>query len=265
MGLEINLHNKTALITAASKGIGFGIAEVLAMSGAKIIITARHQDNLKNAAKKIRDKYGADISWFKADNTKTEDLRNLVKYVNDEMGGADIFVFNTGGPKPGKFLELNLNDWKQAVDILLYPAVYLTRQLVNKMIEKQWGRIIYSTSIAIKEPVMGLVLSNTVRVSLAGLIRTLSKELGPKGITVNGIMPGYIFTDRVKEIASKRAAERGVDINRIIEEMVINIPVGRMGKPKEIGYLVTFLASEYASYINGAIIPVDGGLLNSSL
>lgn len=265
MGLEINLSNKTALVTAASRGIGFGIAEALAISGAKIIITARNPDNLKNAVNKLTDLYGADVTWFKADNAKTEELSNLVRYIEDEYEGVDIFVFNTGGPKPGRFFELDIEDWRRAVDILLYPAIYLTQRLIGKMIRNQWGRIIYSMSIAIKEPIMGLVLSNTVRISLAGLIRTLSREFGPKGITVNGIMPGYILTDRIREIATKRAADKGVNVDKVIQEMTTDIPAGRMGEPREIGYLAAFLASDYASYINGAIIPVDGGLLHSSL
>jgi len=265
MGMEIDLTGKRALVTASSKGIGYGIAEVLVQCGAKVIITARNEDNLRRAAYRLTQEYGGDVTWFKADNTNINDLENLVNFLNDEYEGVDIFVFNTGGPRPGTFLELELEDWKKAVEILLYPAVYLTKKLIVNMTKRKWGRIIYSTSVAIKEPIRGLVLSNSVRVSLAGLIRSLSKEFGSKGVTVNGIMPGYILTDRVKEIASKRAEEKGINVEDVIKEMVIDIPAGRMGSPLEIGYIVAFLASDYASYINGAIIPVDGGLLNSSL
>jgi len=264
MVLEIDLSGKSALITAASKGIGYGIADILAKCGADVIITARNEENLRKAAEDLKNKHGVDVYWVKADNTKLDDLSNLVNFV-EGLGGVDIFVFNTGGPKPGNFMDLDMKDWEDSVRILLYPAVYLTRALLRRMLDKGWGRIIYSTSVAIKEPMVGLVLSNAVRLSLAGLIRTLSKEVGGKGITVNGIMPGYILTDRVKEIAIKRAEDRGVTVDDIINEIVSRIPASRMGSPQEIGYLAAFLASDYASYINGAIIPVDGGLLNSSL
>ncbi len=265
MAILIDLSGKKALVTAASKGIGFGIAEALMKAGAEVIISSRNENNLKEAAKRLSEKYGDNIYWFKADNRNLDDLTNLVKFIKEKFGALDIFVFNTGGPKPGQFMELNMAEWENAVKILLYPAVYLTKELAELMINRRWGRIVFSTSVAIKEPVKGLVLSNTVRISLAGLIRTLAKELGPFGITVNGIMPGYILTDRVKEIAKKRAANENKDIEQVINEMIINIPAGRMGKPIEIGYVITFLASDLASYINGAIIPVDGGLLNSSL
>jgi len=262
---QIDLSGKHALITASSRGIGKGIAKILSVSGADILMVSRNIDRLSKAAEEIKKISSANVYYFKADLTRLEDLDKIIEKARELFGNVNIFVFNTGGPRPGYFNELNINDWKDAVNLLLYSAVYLTKAFIENMKNRRWGRIIYSTSIAIKEPVEGLILSNTVRISMAGLVRTLAKEYGAYGVTVNAIMPGYIETERIREIASKRAAEEGKSINEVISDMAKNIPCGRMGRPEELGYLVAFLASEYASYINGAIIPVDGGLLRSSL
>jgi len=263
--IQIDLSGKHALITASSRGIGKGIAKILSISGADILMVSRNIDRLSKAAEEIKIISNADVYYSKADLTKLEDLDKIIEKVRELFGNVDIFVFNTGGPRPGYFNELSIDDWRDAVSLLLYPAVYLTKAFIEDMKNRRWGRIIYSTSIAIKEPVNGLILSNTVRISMAGLVRTLAKEYGPYGVTINAIMPGYIETERIRELASKRATEEGKSINDVISDMAKNIPAGRMGRPEELGYLAAFLASEYASYINGAIIPVDGGLLSSSL
>lgn len=263
--IDIDLSGKKALVTASSKGIGKGIATALSIAGAEVLIVSRDSVRLKNTAKEIMERSGNKVMFVRADLTLEEDLASLVAEVRERFGGIDIFVFNTGGPRPGHFMELDMNDWENAVKLLLYPAVYLTKAFVEDMKNKRWGRIIYSTSVAIKEPVEGLVLSNTVRISMAGLVRSLAREYGPYGITVNAIMPGYIKTERIKEIAMKKARESNRDVEEIIRDMAKDIPAGRMGSPEELGYLAVFLSSDYASYINGAIIPVDGGLLKSSL
>jgi len=258
--MEVSLKGKRALITASSKGIGFGVAKVMASAGAEITLLSRSEENLRKARNKIRE-MGAMADYIPADLTKEEDL----KRVAEEVGEIDILFFSTGGPRPGNFMEMEMDDWKRAVNLLLYPAVYLTKTFLPGMIERKWGRIIYSTSVAIKEPIPGLALSNVVRISMAGLVRTLAKEVGRHGITVNGIMPGIIRTDRMMEIAGERAMKEGISPEEALEKYSKPIPAARLGEPEEIGYLATFLASDYASYINGAMIPVDGGRLNSIL
>ncbi|AFK21903.1 SDR family oxidoreductase [Pyrococcus sp. ST04] len=260
--IKIDLSNRLAFTTASSKGIGFGVAKVLAMAGADVILLSRNEENLKKARDKIKEVANVDVSYIVADLTKREDLEKAVKEV-ENIGDPDIFFYSTGGPKPGYFMEMEMSDWEEAVKLLLYPAVYLTRKLVPGMERKGFGRIIYLTSVAIKEPIPNIALSNVVRISLAGLVRTLAKELGPKGITVNGIMPGIIQTDRVIQLAKDRAQREGKTLEEALEEYAKPIPLGRLGKPEEIGYLVAFLASDLGSYINGAMIPVDGGRLNS--
>ncbi|AAL80273.1 short-chain dehydrogenase [Pyrococcus furiosus DSM 3638] len=260
--LKIDLSGKLAFTTASSKGIGFGVAKVLAMAGADVIILSRNEENLKKAKEKIKEIADVNVEYIVADLTKKEDLERIVGEVKN-IGDPDIFFYSTGGPKPGYFMEMTMEDWEEAVKLLLYPAVYLTRALVPGMEKKGFGRIIYSTSVAIKEPIPNIALSNVVRISLAGLVRTLAKELGPKGITVNGIMPGIIRTDRVIQLAQDKARREGKSLEEALQDYAKPIPLGRLGEPEEIGYLVAFLSSELGSYINGAMIPVDGGRLNS--
>ena len=260
--LNIDLTGKLAFTTASSKGIGFGVAKVLAMAGSDVILLSRSEENLKKAQIKIQELTGRKPYYIVADLTKDDDLERTIKEL-ENIGDPDIFFFSTGGPKPGYFMEMGMDDWKGAVNLLLYPAIYLTKALVPAMERKGYGRIIYSTSVAIKEPIPNIALSNVVRITMAGLVRTLAKELGPKGITVNGIMPGIIRTDRMIQLAKDRAQREGKSVEKALQEYARPIPLGRLGEPEEIGYLVAFLASKYGSYINGAMIPVDGGRLNS--
>ncbi|ASI98627.1 SDR family oxidoreductase [Thermococcus celer] len=260
--LTIDLSGRLAFTTASSKGIGFGVARTLAKAGADVVLLSRSEENLKKAREKIKAESDVDVHYIAADLTKREDLERTVKELED-IGEPDTFFFSTGGPKPGYFMEMSMEDWEKAVDLLLYPAVYLTRALVPAMKRRGFGRIVYSTSVAIKEPIPNIALSNVVRISMAGLVRTLAKELGPKGITVNGIMPGIIRTDRMIQLARDRAEREGKTVEEALREYARPIPLGRLGEPEEIGYLVAFLASELGAYINGAMIPVDGGRLNS--
>nr|WP_240912011.1 MULTISPECIES: SDR family oxidoreductase [unclassified Thermococcus] len=217
---------------------------------------------MKRAREKIKAESNVEVSYIVADLTKREDLERTVKEL-ENIGEPDIFFFSTGGPKPGYFMEMSIEDWEGTVNLLLRPAVYLTRALVPAMERRGFGRIIYSTSVAIKEPIPNIALSNVVRISMAGLVRTLAKELGPKGITVNGIMPGIIRTGRMIQLARDKANREGKNVEEALNDYAEPIPLRRPGEPEEIGYLVAFLASDLGSYINGAMISVDGGRLNS--
>ncbi len=262
--LTMDLSGKLAFTTASSKGIGFGVARVLAQAGADVILLSRSRENLYKARKKVTSESGVDVSCVVADLTRIEDLRRAAKELGG-IGEPDIFFFSTGGPKPGYFMEMNLDDWEETYRLLVRPAVYLTKALVPAMKGKGFGRIVYSTSVAIKEPIPNIALSNVMRITIAGLVRTLAKELGPFGITVNGIMPGIIKTDRMIQLAKDRAEREGKEVEEALREYAAPIPLGRLGRPEEIGYLVTFLSSDMGAYINGAMIPVDGGRLNSVL
>ncbi len=260
--MEIDLEGKRAFVTASSRGIGFGVAKVLAKSGANIVLLSRTEENLQRAQEKLRKLTGKKPHYIVADLSIREDLERTMKDLND-AGTIDIFFFSTGGPKPGYFAEMEMGEWEHAVDLLLYPAVYLAKNLLPSMKKRKWGRIIYSTSIAIKEPIPNIALSNVVRISLAGLVRTLAKEVGKKGITVNGIMPGMIKTNRIMQLAQDTAEREGKTQEEVLKEYAERNPSGKIGKPEDMGYLAAFLASDLAAHINGAMIPVDGGELDS--
>ncbi|MGC9153067.1 MAG: SDR family oxidoreductase [Vulcanisaeta sp.] len=257
--MELGLRNKVALVTASSRGIGLGIARVLAQEGAKIIISARREDELAKAKDLIVRESGAEVLAVKADLTVKDDVERLVNEAVNAFGGIDILVYNTGPPKPGTFSQLSDEDWEYATRLLLLSAVWLTRRIVDNMVKRGWGRLIYITSLTLRQPIPNLVLSNTVRLSLAGLVKSLAVEYGPYGITANGIMQGYIMTERITQLAQEESRAKGVSVDDVIKAWSKEIPSGRYGKPEEIGYLVAFLASDKAAYINGSMILIDGG------
>ncbi|MCD6512473.1 MAG: SDR family oxidoreductase [Thermoplasmata archaeon] len=260
--MKIELNGKQAFVTASSKGIGYGVADVFASCNADVILLSRNKENLRKAAHMLKEKYGRDVSYIVANLMKKDDILHAADEL-ENYGGVDIFFFSTGGPKPGYFMDMEMNDWENAVSLLLYPAIYLTRKLLPHMISSHYGRIIYSTSVAIKEPIPNIALSNVVRITMAGLVKTLAKEVGRHGITVNGIMPGIIKTERMLKLAEDRAKRDGKSMENALNDYVSPVPAGRMGMPEEIGYTAAFLASDYASYINGVMLPVDGGRLSS--
>jgi 3-oxoacyl-[acyl-carrier protein] reductase len=257
--MDLGLRNRVALVTASSRGIGLGIARVLAQEGAKVVISARHEDELARAREVIVRESGAEVLAVRADLTVKSDVENLVNEAMRYFGGIDILVYNTGPPKPGTFSQLSDEDWEYATRLLLLSAVWLTRRVVGHMVSKGWGRLIYVTSLTLRQPIPNLVLSNTVRLSIAGLVKSLAIEYGPYGITANGIMQGYIETERIRQLAQEEARSRGVTVDEILKSWSSEVPVRRYGKPEEIGYLVAFLASDKAAYINGSMILIDGG------
>ncbi|MCD6572629.1 MAG: SDR family oxidoreductase [Thermoplasmata archaeon] len=261
--MEINLDGKVAIVTASSKGIGFGVAKVFSMCNANVILLSRNEENLRIAAEKIETISGSKPKYIVADLTDKKQLENAIEEIKREK--PSIFFFSTGGVKPGYFMEMRKEDWDKAINLLLHPAIYLTKELLPDMIKRKWGRIIYLTSTAIKEVIPNIALSNVVRITMAGLVRTLAKEVGMYGITVNGIMPGMIKTDRIIQLARDKAKREGITMEEALKNLSATIPAARLGMPEEIGYFAAFLANDFASYINGALIPVDGGKLNSTL
>lgn len=253
------LKGKVSIVTAASRGIGRGVASVLAREGSDLVIAARDWGRLKEVAEELSSQHGVSVVPVAADLTKREDVKRIVETAVKQFGKVDVLVYNTGPPKPGTFLELTEEDWDYGVRLLLMSAVWITRDVLPHMVERRQGRLIYITSSTLKQPIPTLTLSNVVRISLAGLVKTLAYQLGKYNILVNGIMQGYVDTDRVREVAAARAQREGRTVEDILEEMGREIPLGRLAKPEEIGELVAFLASERASYITGSLILIDGG------
>jgi 3-oxoacyl-[acyl-carrier protein] reductase len=258
--MRLGLENKVTLVTASSRGIGLGIARVFTEEGARVIISSRNEEELRKAKEELR-KIGGDVDYIKADLTVKEEVDYLVRRIGETHGELHVVVYNTGPPKPGSFMELSDEDWEYGTRLLLLSAVWLTRRAIPLMLRNNWGRLIYVTSLTLRQPMPNLVLSNTIRLSINGLVKSLATELGPRGITVNGIMQGHILTGRVRELAEDTAKRTGRSTEDVMRELTSKIPLGRYGTPEEVGYLAAFLASEKASYINGTMILIDGGVV----
>lgn len=197
--------------------------------------------------------------------TNADGVRDFVAAVEKKFGRIDICVTNTGGPPSKKFMEISLDEWRTAVNLVLLSSVYFAREVLPRMQRRRWGRLITITSISVKQPIDGLMLSNSLRAGVAGMAKTLANEFGADGITVNNVCPGYTLTDRLTELFEKRAQDAGVAYEQILKQSTANVPIGRFARPEELAALVAFLASERASSINGTTIAVDGGSTKSLL
>jgi 3-oxoacyl-[acyl-carrier protein] reductase len=259
--VDLGLRGKVALVAASSKGLGRAVAEELAAEGAHLVICARGEETLEQTAESIRQATGVKVVTVAADVSNTADAARVVKAAFDQLGRVDILVTNSGGPPSGPFEKLTPEMWDAATRLLLKSAVELTRAVLPGMKERRWGRILNVTSIAAKQPIEGLMLSNSLRAAVIGFARTLASEVAPFNVTVNNLLPGFTRTDRVQELA--RAA--GGSNTDIVAKWEKEIPMGRLGEPREFAALAAFLASERASYITGSSIAVDGGWIRSLL
>jgi len=249
---------RVALVCAASKGLGRASAEALARDGLRVAICARGSEALAATAAAI-EAAGGDVLAIEADLRRAADVARVVEATVARFGALDVLVTNTGGPPSGPFLSLDDQAWTEAIDSLLLSVVRLCRLAIPHMRARGGGRIIHITSISVKQPIEGLVLSNALRSAVTSLAKTLSVELAADNILVNCVAPGYTRTDRVIELADQSAAREGTTRGAIEQRMLSRIPMGRMGEPKEFGDVVAFLASPAASYVTGVTIPVDGG------
>ena len=263
--MDLGLGGRVALVAAASRGLGKAIAWELAREGAAVAICARGKEDLKRTAQEIAEDTGSRVLAVTADVTVTRDVLNLVDTVVRNLGRLDILVNNAGGPPPGPSLTFSDEDWRAALELNLLSTVRLTRAAVPHMKANGWGRIINLTSVAVKQPIPDLVLSNAARSGVIALAKTLALELAPDGITVNSVCPGFTRTERVLELAQARAEREGMDLEEVLAAYERQIPMGRMGRPEELAALVSFLASERAAYITGTAVQVDGGYVRGIL
>jgi 3-oxoacyl-[acyl-carrier protein] reductase len=252
-------------VCAASQGLGKAAARALARDGALVAICSRRADAIEAAAVELRRETGVDVAAFTADLSRADDPARVVQQTVDRFGGLDVLVTNTGGPRSAPFDALTDRDWYDAVDSLLMSVVRLCRAAVPHMRARGGGRIINITSVAVKQPVDGLILSNAVRSAVVGLSKTLARELARDRILVNCVAPGFTRTERVTELTDATAAREGVTAAAVEERLVKQIPMGRLGEPEELGSLIAFLASEGGDYVTGTTIPVDGGFLRGVL
>lgn len=257
--MDLGLRGKVALVAAASKGLGKAVAMCLAEEGANVAICARDETVLNTTAREIRAATGVDVLAVPADVSKAEDIARFVDKAAQHFGHLDILVTNAGGPPSGTFASFGDADWQAAFNLTLMSAVRLIRAVVPHMRAAGGGRIVNIASLSVKQPIEGLLLSNSIRTAVVGLAKTLSFELAGDNILINNVCPGYYDTDRVKELDAAQAAREGRTIEEVAQEKAKTIPLGRRGRPEELGALVAFLCSRQAAYITGTTIQIDGG------
>jgi len=254
------------VVSASTRGLGRGVAEVLLHSGARVVINGSRRETVARAVEELRKAYGENrVHGVVADLTSPEETSRLVHEAAGVLGGLDGGVFVPPPPPPGGFSDVGLGEWRRWSEALTLSPVWFARAMISYLEPRadSAGGLVFVTSIAVKEPIPDIALSNTFRISIHGLVKTLAYELGPRGIRVNAVLPGYFLTDRVKTLAEKRSRETGRPAAEVIADMGREVPLGRIGDPRELGGVVAFLLSPLASYVHGASIPVDGGRLRS--
>jgi 3-oxoacyl-[acyl-carrier protein] reductase len=259
--VNLGLEDKVALVCGASRGLGRAIASELAAEGATLAVCSRDAGRLNAAAAEL----GPDVLAVPADLAVAGEPTRVVEATVERFGRLDVLVGNTGGPPAGSHDTLTLEDWDRATALLLRSTVELTGAALPGMKERGWGRVLIVTSVAVKQPVDNLILSNSLRAAVTGYAKTLSREVAPLGITVNTILPGYTATERVTDLNRANAEREGVEPEEIQARLEASIAMGRLAEPEEFAALAAFLASERASYITGAALAVDGGWLKGLL
>lgn len=253
------MKGKVAFVAGGSKGLGRAVAIEMCREGARVAVCALDRVDLPKAVEEIHALTGGEIIGIPADLTIREEASNFVARGLEHFGTVDILVNNAGGPPDRKFMEIDDDLWLYGVHLNLMSTIVMTRAAVPTMVRKRWGRIINVTSVAVKQPIDGLILSNTVRSGVIGMAKTLSNELAPFNVTVNNVCPGYTLTQRVKSLSEVIAEKEGSSPDAIVKRWESQVPMGRLGTPEEFAALVVFLASERAGYITGASIQIDGG------
>ena len=254
--MDLGIEGRVALVMGASKGIGRGVAASLAREGARVAIASRSRERIERTASEIAAEHGAEVRGFTADAAEVDALPELVRAVEEAFGPVEILVTNTGGPPLGDALSFGRDQWEAAYRSLVLAPMELIAAAVPGMRERRWGRIVNITSSSTRQPIPGLMLSNSHRLAAVGAFKTLADELARDGILVNSVAPGRIATDRIANVSGKPLAE-------LAREPQPDVPVGRLGTIEEMGDVVAFICSERASYVNGVNLLVDGGLVRA--
>ncbi len=258
--MDFHLAGRVALVNAASRGIGRAIAEALAAEGALLVISSRSGEAIETAGGAISAAHGVEVVPVAADVSQPESAQRLVDVAIGHFGRIDILVNNSGGPPGGLFGDFDDAAWQSAFDLLLLNVVRMVRACLPHLRASGHGRVINVASTSVRQPIPGLILSNSLRAAVAGLAKTLSFELAADQITVNTVLPGRILTDRLREGFAARAREAGVPVDDIARaEVAKEIPLGRVGEPEDMGKVVAFLCSDAAAYVTGQTLAVDGG------
>ena len=258
--MDYGLRNRVAIVAASSKGIGRATALALAAEGANLALCARHPEALDKVADEAKRLYGVEVYTETFDVSDDDHVRNFCDAVRNRFNRIDVCVTNAGGPPAKPFAETTMEEWDRAYELNLRSIVSFAHAVLPLMQQRRWGRFIAITSVAVKQPVLELVLSNAIRTGALGLVRSLATQYGPDNITVNNVGPGYTATDRVKELAQKNAQTTGRTQAEYENEVAKDIPLRRLAKPEEVADAIVWLTSERAAYITGQTILVDGGV-----
>jgi 3-oxoacyl-[acyl-carrier protein] reductase len=259
--MDLGLKDKVALVAASSQGLGKAVALGLAREGAKLALCARTDAVLQKTAEEIRSETGVEVLGKAVDVTMRDQVSAFAREAVERFGRIDICVANAGGPPSKTFAETTDADWRAAAELNLMSTVALAKEVLPGMQQRRWGRFIAITSVTVKQPVEGLILSNSIRSAVSGLIKTLANEYGPYNVLINNVCPGYTATARLESLSAKLAAAESTPVEKIKDRWASQTPLRRLGQPEEFANLVVFLASERASYITGVTIAVDGGLV----
>jgi len=263
--MDLGLEGKAALVTASSEGIGKACALELARNGAGVVVCARREDVLDKAREEIAEETGRQVAAISADLTSARDIDAVIERTVAEFGRIDVLVTNAGGPPSGGFMDFDDAAWTRAFELNLLSVVRLNRAVVPIMREGGGGSVVNLTSISVKEPLKGLVLSNAIRAGVVGLSKTLANELGPDGIRVNAVCPGFTATERMTELFTARAEREGKTYDEIADGIYATIPLGKFAEPADIARMVAYLASDAAHYVTGVTVQVDGGFVKGLL
>jgi len=262
--MNLEIQGKRALVCAASKGIGRGIAEALVCEGAELFVCARDENRLSQTVHDLQEKTDRPVYYQMCDLTDSNDRESLIRSVNNAFEAIDILVHNVGGPASSTVQETALGDWQQGFERLFQSVVHLNQAFLPSMIERRWGRIIAVTSLSVLEPIPDLAVSNAMRSAMTSMLKTLADEVARYNVTVNCVAPGQIQTDRTEERIQAQLARHGGERAAVLSEYARSVPAGRLGNVSEFGSVVAFLASERAAYITGSTICVDGGKRRST-
>jgi 3-oxoacyl-[acyl-carrier protein] reductase len=258
--MDLGIDGKRALVLGATKGLGWATAQALAKEGVIVGITGRDATVAKRQALEL----GAQAHGFGLDLMRSEQIDVCLAAVSAKLGPPDILVLNGGGPPPSQAIPVDADFWRTQFEAMFVGLTRIADSCLSNMLDKGWGRILIVSSTSIKEPIAGLAASNAIRAAMAGWAKTLAREIAGNGVTVNVVMPGSMATDRIISFEQREAQTRGIPVAEVRSRNEAGIPARRYGRPEEFGAVMAFLSSQHASYVTGAVIPVDGGSLQSS-
>ncbi len=263
--MDLGIKGRTALVTASSRGLGWAAACRLSQEGVRVALCGRDRGRIDAARQRLVDVTGGEALAFAVDVTDNDAVSGMVRSLEETWGSVDILVCNAGGPPAGSYEDFGLDDYRRATELNLMSTIRLCYQVLPRMKAKGWGRIITITSVAAKQPLENLILSNTARAGVLGFGKTLAGQVAAAGITVNSLLPGYTRTERIEELAVRFVKDGQGSEEDFYDKVTASIPARRMGRPEEFAQAVAFLASEGAAYITGVALQVDGGFCSGIL